>query len=228
MELSIVLPAFNEAENIEKSVTHALEALSSFSGEVVVVNDGSQDETGKILAKLELEHPGRVVAIHHATNLGYGTALRNGFEAAKGEWVAYTDADNQFDLMEIQELWEQKADQDMVVGFRMNRQDPWFRKFAAASYNFLVRLFFGLRGVRDIDCALKLFHRSVFKKLALNSNGFLIDGEILVKAHRKGLKIKEVGVHHFPRKEGTSTVKPRDVFRTLKALVRLWIEVRGS
>ncbi len=228
MELSIVFPAYNEAPNIREMTEAALHYLGQRSGEVIVVNDGSRDETGKIAAELERDHPGRVVAIHHPVNQGYAAALRDGFLAARSDWVFYTDADNQFDLREIDLLWPLKDDADLVIGIRTDRKDPWFRRFVAKSYNLLVRATFGLRGVTDIDCAFKLFRREVFERVKITSAGFTIDTEILVKAQRAGLRIRETGVTHRPRSKGNSTVRFHHVVETLKGLWKLRVELREA
>jgi glycosyltransferase involved in cell wall biosynthesis len=229
MELSIVFPAYNEEGNIEKAVQDSLAYLGSRPGEVLVVNDGSRDRTAEILSRLEKAHPGRVRALHHEINQGYAPTLRDGFLAAKGEWIFYSDSDNQFVLKELDLLMNLRDGVDMVVGYRKDRQDPAFRKFAAGTYNFLVRLFFGLRGVRDIDCAFKLFHRSVFQKIKIESSHFLIDGEILIKAQHLNMKIKEVGVTHLPREVGTSTVRFFHVTNTLAGLAKLyWRKITGN
>jgi uncharacterized protein (TIRG00374 family) len=112
----------------------------------------------------------------------------------------------------------------MVVGYRADRQDRPLRKFVSRVYNFIIRLIFGLR-VRDIDCAFKLFRRSVFDKIEIRSERFLIDTEILVRAKRAGLTIVETPVTHLPRLRGKSTVSPGDVFRTVHELSHLWLHI---
>jgi glycosyltransferase involved in cell wall biosynthesis len=225
MELSLVFPAFNEAANIREAVGSALAYLARRTGEVVVVNDGSGDETGALLDGLTRQHPDRVRAIHHPKNLGYAAALRDGFLAARGDWVFYTDADNQFDLAEIDRLWALREGMDLVVGYRLDRKDPPFRLFTARVWNLMIRALFGLRGVRDVDCAFKLFRRGFFDIVAIRSSGFLVDAELLVKAQRAGLKITETGVHHRPRVHGRSTVRVRHVLQALAGLGKLWWEI---
>ena len=228
MRLSIVFPAYNEELNIRPAVEEALSYLQGRQDEVVAVNDGSLDRTGSILDDLAKEHPGRVRAIHHSMNQGYSATLRDGFLAAQGEWVFYTDSDRQFVLRELDRLLAVSDGADLVIGFRKDRQDPWRRRFAAKCYNLLVRLLFGLRGVSDIDCAFKLFRRDVFDKFRIRSSDFLIDTEILVKSHDLGLVIREVPVTHRLRPCGVSTVRFKHVMTTLYGLALLFKEVRLS
>ncbi len=223
MFLSIIFPAYNEDQNIEFAVREALSFLQAKDGEVIVVNDGSEDKTREIVDQLAKTYPQKVRVIHHAKNLGYAATLRDGFSKASGQWIFYTDSDNQFRLSEIDLLLAESDGADIVIGYRKNRQDPWIRKFAAKVFNAIIRIIFGVR-VKDVDCAFKLFDRSVFKKIKIESKGFLVDTEILTKAFRYGMLIREVGVTHLPRKFGHSTVRVRDVVRTLKGL--LWLRTK--
>lgn len=223
----MLFPAFNEEANISETVFNALSYLQGKQGEVVVVDDGSRDRTADLVDSLSKQHPGRVRLVRHAMNLGYAHALRDGFAAAKGDWIFYSDADNQFDLSEIDLLWPHSEGSDLVVGFRKNRQDPFPRILAARVYNWIARTLFGI-GVRDIDCAFKLFRKDVFDRIRIESSGFLVDCEILAKAHKSGMKVREVGVTHRPRTRGRSTVRARDVLRTLRGLAWLFKKIHFS
>ena len=224
--LSFVLPAYNEEDNIERAVravVEAAEGLELQDYEVVVVNDGSADRTGEILERLERENP-RVRPIHHPKNLGYADALRTGFTSARMPYFFYTDSDLQFDVKEVKNLLPAIEDYDIVCGFRIYRYDPLTRLFAAWGYNLLARTIFRLR-VRDIDCAFKLFRREVFDVIEIKSKKFFVDTEVLAKARRQGLKMTEVGVRHYPRAGGRSTVRPSHVVSTLKELAKMWAEI---
>ena len=224
MKISLVLPAFNEAQNIRLAVQAALDYLENKDGEVVVVDDGSTDDTPTILRDLTNAHAGRVRVVTHPTNLGYGTSLRDGFAAATGDWIFYTDSDLQFEIGEIDLFLPHLNEAQILVGFRKDRKDPLPRIFAAGTYNRIMRFLFGVR-VRDIDCAFKVFRKDVFEKITIESTGFLVDAEILVKADRLGMKIYETGVTHLPRKFGESTVRFRHVMDTLRGIAWLWNRV---
>ena len=137
--LSIVLPAYNEEGNIERAVREALAgaAKAEATCEVVVVNDGSRDGTARILQKLEAELGSSLRVVDHPANLGYGAALRDGFRATRGELVFYTDSDNQFDLGELGDFMPLMKDNDVVLGYRVDRQDPLARRITARVYNLL-------------------------------------------------------------------------------------------
>jgi glycosyltransferase involved in cell wall biosynthesis len=224
--ISFVLPAYNEQENIEdcvKRVVEVAEGLDLDDYEVIVVDDGSADRTGEIIDRLQQEYS-RVRPIHHPVNLGYADALRTGFTGARCGLVFYTDSDLQFDVREVKNLLPASEDYDIVTGFRIYRYDPLTRLFLAWCYNLLARTIFRLR-VRDIDCAFKLFRREVFDVIEIRSKKFFVDTEILAKARHYGFRMTEVGVRHYPRSRGQSTVRPSHVISTLRELAKIWLEI---
>lgn len=225
--LSVVLPAFNESANIGDSVRAAVRALDvrGLDGEVIVVDDGSHDDTGRVAGA---HGDARVRVIHHPENLGYGAALRTGLLAAQKGHVFFTDADRQFDIEQISRLDAWATGYDIVVGYREERRDPVGRRVNAWAWNRLVGSLFDL-GVRDIDCAFKLFDRRVFGAVPIRSVGAFVNTEILVRARAAGFRIREVPVTHFPRTAGVATgANPRVVARALTELARLHGDLRKA
>ncbi len=225
--LSLFCPLFNEQDSVEPLVTEALAALRPLGRpfELILVNDGSTDRTGELAEALATEHP-EVRVVHHSENLGYGAALRSGCEAARFPLVAYTDGDRQFDLQQITLLLDRIAENDAVVGYRMDRQDPRLRLWAAKGYNLLIRALFGLK-LHDIDCGFKLYRAEAVRALDIRSQGFFVDAEMLIKLRNRGCRIFEVGVHHRPRVAGQSTVRLSHILDTLREIVRQWRELRA-
>jgi glycosyltransferase involved in cell wall biosynthesis len=224
--ISFVLPAYNEQDNIEKAVASIIEVagrLSLEDYEVIVVNDGSRDKTAEIIDRLGQENS-HVRPIHHPTNVGYAAALRTGFTSARCDLVFYTDSDLQFDVKEVKNLLPAIEDYDIVTGFRIYRYDPLSRLILAWGYNLVARTVFRLR-VRDIDCAFKLFRREVFDVIEIRSKKFFVDTEILAKARYHGFRMTEIGVRHYPRAGGQSTVRPSHVLSTLRELAKIWLEI---
>jgi dolichol-phosphate mannosyltransferase len=224
-----VLPAFDEEGNIERAVRSAAEAVAPLvrSYEIVAVDDGSRDRTAEILSALEVEMTPRLRVVRHPSNRGYGAALRSGFEAARGDLVFYTDSDNQFDLRELKDVLPLvSGGDDAFLGFRVNRQDPWLRRFVSAGFNRLSCLVLGF-AVRDINCSFKLFRRDKLQSLPLESSDFFIDTEMVALIHHHGWRYVQRGVSHLPRTAGRSTVRPRDIPRTLVALARMWVRLRS-
>jgi dolichol-phosphate mannosyltransferase len=226
-EVSYVLPAWNEAANIEKAVRSADAACREFTDrhEILVVDDGSRDETPKILERLEEEIPPlRVIRLD--TNAGYSNALRTGFLAARHPWVFFTDADNQFDPREIARFLAVRADSDLVIGYRVARKDGLLRHLLSRGYGNLQMLLLGLR-VRDINCAFKLFRRSLFDVIPIESEGFLVNAEILARADRLGLRTRQLPVGHRPRVAGRTTISWKSVPETIRGAFRLRGRLRG-
>jgi len=220
--MSVILPAYNEEDNIGPMVESAREVLPSIVSdyEIIVVNDGSRDRSAEVLQELSAAHP-EVRTVTHETNQGYGAALKSGIRAARMDLIFFTDCDLQFDLRELPGLLQWVGDFDVAAGYRVARQDPFHRRLNAFGWNVLVRLLFGLR-IRDIDCAFKVFRRPVFEQVEVESVGAMVNTEILVQCKQFGLTVKEVPVNHFPRKHGEqSGANPRVVLKALGELIKL-------
>jgi dolichol-phosphate mannosyltransferase len=230
VDLSLVIPAYNEAAGIRQAIAEADDALRALGlrYEVLVVDDGSQDETAEVVGAVKAYRP-HVRLLRHLINRGYGAALRTGFEAARGQRVAFTDADCQFNMADLALLLPLTETHAIAAGFRIDRQDSPLRKVYSRGYHWLIRMLLGTT-VRDIDCALKIFRRDALLHVLPESEGFLVNTEMLTRARRLGLAIAEVGVRHRPRLRGVSKISLWDVPRTLRALVPFWWSqvVRGS
>jgi len=226
--LSLVLPAYNEEAVIRQAVGEAVLALSLLAEdyEVLVVDDGSRDRTAAVVAEMARALP-RVRLLRHPTNRGYGAALRTGFEAARFPLVAFTDADCQFHLEDLARLLPLTERCPVAVGYRVGRKDSPRRRFFSWGYNRLIRLLLGT-GVRDVDCALKVFRREVLADLLPESRGYFVNTEMLSKARRRGYAVAEAGVRHRPRAGGESKVSLGDIPRVLSVLVPYWWAQRGK
>jgi glycosyltransferase involved in cell wall biosynthesis len=225
--VSVVLPAYNEEAGIERAVRAVLDYMpTDFADwECVVVDDGSRDKTPAILARLAAAEP-RLRVVTHETNQGYGRALSNGFAAATKELVFFTDGDAQFDIRELGTSVRMHRERgvDALFGFRVYRYDSVLRCMLSWAYNRLVRVLFLVR-VRDVDCSWKLFTREVRDALQLESRDFFIDTEIVARTRKAGFKILEVGVRHYPRLHGHTSVRASDIPRTLATVFRMWFRI---
>lgn len=229
ISITVFFPCYNEQENVTRTIEKALAVLEKLNVdfELIIVNDGSADQTGLIADEIA----GRdniVKVVHHPTNLGYGAALQSGFKAAAKELVFYTDGDGQFDINELPPLLPLMRQYDIVSCYRLNRQDNIIRKINGWCWTKLVCWLFGMK-VRDIDCAFKLYKREIFDNIQMSSTGALISAEILARAVRKGYRITEMGVHHYPRLAGSQTgAKPKVIFRAFKELFRLYKQIKAE
>jgi len=229
VSISVFFPCYNEQANVGRTVEKALEVLGKLNAdfEAIIVDDGSSDGTGRIADEIAARD-GRVKVFRHQHNLGYGAALQSGFKAATKELVFYTDGDGQFDISEMPPLLDLMGQYDIVSCYRLNRRDSIIRKINGWCWTRLICLMFGLK-IRDIDCAFKLYKREIFDKIELSSKGALIDAEILARAARKGYRITQKGVHHYPRTSGTqSGASLRVILRAFKELFKLQKQIRSG
>jgi hypothetical protein len=221
--LSLCMPAYNEDANILDTLDAAVSILPEFVRrfEVIVVNDGSRDNTQALVEAYAKRDP-RVRIVNHEQNRGYGSAVTSGLRAARGDLVAFTDSDGQFSFLDLPHLLSQLPGSDMVAGYRFQRADNWIRRMNAWGWNWLIRLMLGLR-IRDLDCAFKLFRREVIDSLQLTATGAGINAEIMAQCTRGGLRIREVPVMHYPRYHGAPTGAALSVIlRAFRELPRLW------
>lgn len=236
--ISVFLPACNEEENIKNCVLSVKKYLSKRFNEyeILVISDGSADNTNKVVLELAKKDK-NIRLISRKKKLGYGAAVRSGLTHSSKDLIFYTDADNQFNIEDIDKLLPLLGSYEIISGYRIKRQDPLTRIFVANIYNRLIRILFNL-DIRDIDASFKLYKRNIFKGMKLKSNTGLIDAEILIKAKKNGFSIGQIGVGHYPRIKGKSTyelgrrnkffafVNPRVVGDILSEIRNLWSDLR--
>jgi glycosyltransferase involved in cell wall biosynthesis len=223
--LSVFFPAYNDAGTIASLVITSVKVAATLTDdyEVIVVNDGSRDDTAKILDELARLYPDHVRIVHHQKNRGYGGALRSGFAAARKELVFYTDGDAQYDPAEMTVLWAEMHDNvDWVNGWKISRSDPLHRIIIGRVYHHMVKLLFGLK-VRDVDCDFRLMRRRIFDVVRLEKDSGVICLEMMKKFQDAGFRVAEHPVHHFHRAYGKSQFFnfPR-IYRTAIDVMKLW------
>lgn len=223
--ISVFFPAYNDSATIWGLVerTHLLLKETGRSFEIIVVDDGSTDDTPRVLGELEVRMAGTLRVIRHAVNSGYGAALRSGFAAANKDLVFYTDGDGQYDPAELSFLLAHLSPGiGLVNGYKIKRHDPYHRIVIGKIYNFFVRLVFRIR-VKDVDCDFRLIRREYLSKVRLRSDTGAICVELLRELESLGCRSVDVPVHHFPRTAGNSQFfRLRSVFATLEQLASLF------
>jgi glycosyltransferase involved in cell wall biosynthesis len=219
------MPAYNEADNIESTIRHCFKLLKDLKGEVVVTNDGSRDNTLAILEKLKYDFPNLII-VNHSRNMGYGVALKDAIVATKGDLVVSIDSDGQFDISELPRFLEIfDKEPDILSGFRIKKQDTFFKVLSNRILNVIVNLLFGLR-LRDNNCAFKLYRGEIIRNILIESRGFQAPTEILIKANALGFKIDQLPVSHLPRKKGKSALSPfKTIFEIIPFLLYLRLKI---
>jgi glycosyltransferase involved in cell wall biosynthesis len=225
--LSIVIPAYNEALRLGSTLEKVRQYLESrnYSGELIVVDDGSTDQTGQLLEEVQRLHPA-VRVLRNNSNRGKGFSVRRGVLEARGELVLFTDADLSAPIEETNKLLAalESSGADAVVGSRALQRrligvhQPWWREWAGRAFNWLVRFFTGLK-IHDTQCGLKLFRRlSTRRAFELQRvNGFGFDPEVLFLIERLGGRVVEVPVRWND--------SPATKVRFLRDAVRMFLDL---
>lgn len=224
--ISVFFPCYNDAKSIGRLVLDAQRVLTGLvkDWEILVVNDGSTDDSLRVLNELRVSVP-RLKIIQHVQNKGYGAALRSGFEAATKSLVFYTDGDGQYDVKELAVLVPLMTPEiDFVNGIKMSRRDPTYRIVLGNWYSLMARWMFWLP-IFDVDCDFRLIRRSTLRKISLTSNSGSICIELVKKAELAGARFRQVSIHHHERKHGVSQFFRIDrLFYTFCEVFVLWLE----
>ncbi|HXC36830.1 MAG TPA: glycosyltransferase family 2 protein [Candidatus Acidoferrales bacterium] len=224
--ISVFFPFHNEQENVRQVYDSACRVLKTIGldYEIILVDDGSTDETPRIVDAIAAADP-RVKVVHHPAKSGYGAALQSGFRTATKGLVFYTDGDGQFDLNELPPLVPLMKEYDIVTCYRINRQENLRRRANAWLWTWLMCTLFGLK-IRDMNGAFKLYKRRIFDVIKMESKGSLLNSEILARAKRKGFTMIQVGVHHYPRAAGKAGPKTKVIFKAFWELGKLYWRMR--
>jgi len=229
MEISIVIPAYNEEKRIEKTLKKVYEYFKGkkVEFEIIVVDDGSNDKTVEIVEKFSSDRK-KIRILKHEKNMGKGAAVKTGILNAKGELILFTDADLSTPIEEFEKLKKKiEKGYDIAIGSRGLKDSkivipqPFYRRIIGRIFPLLVRLIV-IKDFKDTQCGFKLFKKEAAKKIfsQLKTEGFAFDVEVLAKGKKEGYKIAEVGVlwYNSPR----SSVKIfRDSFRMFVSLLKI-------
>lgn len=224
--LSVVIPVYNEVASLRELLEEGIGFLDRHveQFELIFVDDGSTDGTLGVLHE-RAQRCSHLRILTHAQNQGYGACLREGFAVSRHPWVFYTASDFQYRLEGLLAFFPLTPQADLVAGYRIRRRDSFPRRFLSAGYHRLAERFFGIR-VQDVNCAFKLIRKNVLEDLKIESDRFFVDTELLWKARRRGWRILEAGVEHYPRRFGRSKVRGLEVIRTLREAIRIGREWR--
>ena len=231
-ELSLVMPCYNEEEVVAASITDLFTAFERAGRrlEVVAVDNGSRDGTGRILAALAVQRPG-VVVVRVDVNQGYGNGLLAGFPRCQAPWVGTVCADLQVDAGDVVKLFEAALRSKQPRLFKVRRRfrlDGTTRKVVSVAYNLGTTALFGGLGSIDINGTPKILPRDWLERMRLESKDWFLDAEILIKAKRLGLPVLEVNVMAHQRGGGTSNVRSSTCWEFARNLLAYRFLGRGQ
>lgn len=225
--ISAFFPCYNDAGSIGLVVEKAIKTLKKITSdfEVIVIDDGSTDNSREVLINLKKKHHD-LKLIFHPRNRGYGGALRSGFQNATKDLIFYTDGDGQYDVEELVNLKNlMTKDVDFINGIKISRKDSFIRIWVGNLYNFVMRWVFWLT-VFDVDCDFRLIRKKIVKKIKLRCNSGAICVELVKKSQNAGAKFFQVSVRHHERLHGSSQFfKINRVVHTFYELLLLRIEL---
>jgi glycosyltransferase involved in cell wall biosynthesis len=220
-------PCYNDSQTIADLVRNIEASLKRITAdyEIVVVDDGSRDNSVEVLEALGTEVPSLRI-VEHIVNRGYGAALTSGFAAATKDFVFYTDGDGQYDPTEIELLAAKMVPGiDVVNGYKRSREDAWYRKLVGGIYQRGARILFSLP-IRDVDCDFRLLRRDALDGIALESNDGAICVELVRKLRDSGRRMTELPVTHYARAYGSSQFfKPDRIVRAVQGVLRWYVRL---
>jgi glycosyltransferase involved in cell wall biosynthesis len=220
-------PCYNDSQTIAGLVRKTEASLTRITAdyEIVVVDDGSSDNSLEILAALQDEIR-TLRVVRHDCNRGYGAALISGFAAATKDFVFYTDGDGQYDPAEIELLASQMVPGlDVVNGFKRSREDAWYRKLVGGAYQRGARILFSLP-IRDVDCDFRLLRRDALDGITLESSDGAICVELVRKLRDSGRSMTELAVTHYARAYGSSQFfKPERILRAVQGVLHWYVRL---
>lgn len=220
--ISVFFPVYRDERTVRTVTEKALAVLRELADkyEVVIIDDGSPDRAGEIADELAAEYP-EVSVVHHAKNLGYGMAIREGLARCRYEWICFTDGDDEYDINDLRKLILLKDFYDLIITFRYVKVYSGDRQFISWVYNMTLRALFRTN-YRDISTGLRLIRKSLAEQLDCESNSPFIGAEITIKSMLKGYRIGEVGIQTFPREFGKgASTSPKNIVATIADMLRV-------
>jgi len=200
--VSFFCPAYNDEKNLPRLIPGVVDFLQKITDkfEIIIIEDGSPDGTGRVADELAKQYP-NVRVVHHAKNMGYGAVLRDGFRAGRYDYVMYTDGDAQYDIAEFEPYLYLLETNDIISGYAISKAVSTARKIQSLVYNILIFLLFGV-WYKDANCSMKIYSRKALDCIKIKSASAFIDCEMLIRARRAGFRIGQFPVHHLPRTAG--------------------------
>ena len=224
--LSIMFPLYRDKRTVKKMITRSIDLMKELKKkyEIVMVDDGCPEKSGLYAKKLFKKK--NIKIIFHKKNLGYGAAIKTGLKNCKNSWIFQTDGDAEYDVFDLKKLIKFTDFADLVITYRFKKKYNTNRIVISWIYNFILRTLFATN-FKDISTGSRLINKKIIKKIKLKSDSPFIGAELAIKSKYKKLKVKEVGIHTYPRTFGTgSSVNIRNIFLTIKDMLKLYFNFK--
>ena len=232
-EISIVLPAYNEADTIRSIVINYFDEIATkLPSKLVVAEDGSDDQTPSILSSLAKEIPISVVS--DPRRKGYAKGVADALKNCKTEWIFFSDSDGQYLSTDFWKLWENRHNCDMIIGRKLRRSEGIHRTILSKGFHKIFNLLFRLK-LNDADCGFRLIRKDIIQSVVNDAKTLKYSfwAEFTIRASLKGFQIREVPINHVSRENGSTRIYalpkiPMIVLKQLRGLTRLYFDLRKS
>lgn len=227
--ISITIPAYNEEQTLEKVFYNALSSVEKLTDdyEIVLVNDGSKDTTGKIIDSIKKRYGKEVVVIHHKKNKGFSGAMKSCYANASKNLIFLGPADGQFNYKEVAKFVKEIYNKDIVVAYRIVNNEKLYRKISSFLFHLLCRILFGITLREFSSCVL--YRKRVRDSISIQAHpvSCLFLPEFIYKARQRGFTFGEVPIHFYARAGGVQKgTNPRMILQTLYEVGSFWWKIQ--
>jgi len=224
--ISIMFPLYKDKRTVKSMILKSLKILKKTRKkfEIVIVDDGCPENSGKIAQKLSKNNP-KIRVYFHKKNLGYGAAVKTGLKNCRHDCIFATDGDDEYDVGDLPRMLKAFYQSDLVITYRYKKKYKTTRIIISWIYNIILRLLFKTN-FRDISTGSRLVSKKLVKKIKLTSNSPFIGAELAIKSKYAGFDVSEIGIHTYPRTfEAGSSVSVKNIILTIRDMIILFIRL---
>ena len=224
--ISIMFPLYKDKRTVKSMILKSLKILKKTKKkfEIVIVDDGCPENSGKIAQVLSKKNP-KVRVYFHKKNLGYGAAVKTGLKNCRHDCIFATDGDDEYDVGDLPRMLKAFYQSDLVITYRYKKKYKTTRIIISWIYNIILRLLFKTN-FRDISTGSRLISKKLVKKIKLTSNSPFIGAELAIKSKYAGFDVSEIGIHTYPRTfETGSSVSVKNIILTIRDMIILFIRL---